>query len=158
LITGASGQLGGYLLRELQGRSGEVITWSGSRTGDLFGHVLHPIDLLDSAAIADAFGEAQPDVVIHAAALARVSDCFTESTKARRVNTAATITMADLSARSGARFVFVSTDLVFDGERGPYTEGDPPSPLSVYGQSKADADVAVLTMSRAVVARISLLY
>src|SRR6516164_7078858 len=96
LITGASGQLGGYLLRELQGGSGEVITWSGSRTGDLFGHVLHPIDLLDSAAIADAFGGAQPDVVIHAAALARVSDCSATPAKARGVNTAATVTLAEM--------------------------------------------------------------
>ncbi len=158
LITGASGQLGCYLLRELQGRSGEVIAWSGSKRGDLFGHVLRPIDLTDSAAITVAFTEARPDVVLHAAAMARVADCFADPEKARRINTTATATLAELSACYGARFVFVSTDLVFNGERGHYDEQDPVSPLSIYGQSKAAAEAAVLTAPRAVVARISLLY
>jgi dTDP-4-dehydrorhamnose reductase len=155
LITGASGQLGGYLLREL---SGQVLAWSGSRGGEFLGHTLHPLDLADAAAIADAYREARPEVVIHAAALARVSDCFADPDKSHRVNTQATAALAELSAQCGARFVFVSTDLVFDGERGSYTEQDAPSPLSVYGRTKAAAEVAALTAPRAVVARVSLLY
>jgi dTDP-4-dehydrorhamnose reductase len=158
LITGASGQLGCYLLRELHKRHGQVVAWSGARRGDRFGHVLLPIDLADSAAIADAYNEARPEVVIHAAALARVSDCYTDPEKARRVNTVATSALAELSARRKARFVFVSTDLVFDGERGSYREQDLPSPISVYGRSKADAEVAALAAPRGVVARVSLLY
>jgi dTDP-4-dehydrorhamnose reductase len=158
LITGASGQLGGYLLRELRVGSESVITWSGSRRGELLGHSLRPIDLEDPDAITAAFHVARPDVVIHAAALARVSECYADPAKAQRVNTTATALLAKLSARSGARFVFVSTDLVFDGEHGNYTERDASSPLSVYGRNKAAAEGAVLTVPRAVVARVSLLY
>ena len=55
LITGASGQLGAYLLREFHGRSEQVVAWSGSRQGELFGHVLRPIDLTDVVATADAY-------------------------------------------------------------------------------------------------------
>jgi dTDP-4-dehydrorhamnose reductase len=158
LITGASGQLGGYLLRELRGGVGEVVAWSGSRAGELFGHTLRPVELSKSASIADAFDEARPDLVIHAAAMARVSDCYADPEKARRVNAAATATLAELSARRGARFVFVSSDLVFDGARGRYTEQDSPSPLSEYGRSKAAAEPTTRAVPRAAVARVSLLY
>ena len=60
--------------------------------------------------------------------------------------------------RCGARFVFVSTDLVFDGDRGNYRETDPPNPLTVYGRTKADAEKEVLAFPGTAVARLSLLY
>jgi dTDP-4-dehydrorhamnose reductase len=66
--------------------------------------------------------------------------------------------LAELAADVGARFVFVSTDLVFDGERGNYREDDPPSPVTVYGRTKADAEAAVLAVPGTAVARFSLLY
>lgn len=158
LITGASGQLGGYLLRALQRHPGGVVAWSGSRAGELFGRALHPINLADAQAVTEEFDEARPDVVIHAAAMARVSDCHADPEKAHQVNAAATATLAGLAARRGARFVYVSTDLVFGGERGRYAEEDAPSPLSEYGRSKAAGEVAALAVPRAVVARVSLLY
>jgi dTDP-4-dehydrorhamnose reductase len=158
LITGASGQLGGYLLRALRDHGGEVVAWSRSRAGELFGRVPHPIDLADARAVEAAFDEARPEVVIHAAAMARVSDCHADPEKAHRVNAAATATLAGLAARRGARFVYVSTDLVFGGDRGRYAEADAPSPLSEYGRSKAAGEVAALAVPRAVVARVSLLY
>src|SRR5207302_4863142 len=66
--------------------------------------------------------------------------------------------LAELAAQGGARLLFVSTDLVFDGEHAPYREGDRPAPLSVYGRSKAAAEAAVRAVPRGVVARVSLLF
>jgi dTDP-4-dehydrorhamnose reductase len=158
LVTGASGQLGGYLLRHLRDRGEEVVAWSGSVRGDVCGVPLRVVDLTDGAAMAMAFREAKPQLVIHAAAMARVDECYRDPKRARRVNTDATGRLAELAAKAGARFVYVSTDLVFDGERAPYRETDPPQPLSMYGHTKADGETAALAVQRTVVARVSLLF
>ena len=156
LVTGASGQLGAYLLRELRGA--DVTAWSGSSRGERFGVPLRPVDLADRDAVAAAFREARPDAVIHAAALARIADCRRDPEQARRVNTDAAALLGGLADAAHARMVHVSTDLVFDGEHASYREDDPPRPLSVYGRTKADAETAVLAAPRSAVVRVSLLY
>jgi dTDP-4-dehydrorhamnose reductase len=156
LVTGATGLLGGYLLRELRDES--VVAWSGSQQSSAFSVPLTRIDVTDHDVTAAAFRAAAPDAVIHVAAVARVDECRREPDKARRVNTDATRHLAELAADRGARFVFVSTDLVFDGEQGNYREDDLPNPLTVYGRTKADGEAAVMAISRTAVARLSLLH
>jgi dTDP-4-dehydrorhamnose reductase len=158
LLTGASGQLGAYLLRELTAAGAEVTAWSGSHRGGLFGVALRPVDLADSAAVAGAFEQARPVAVIHAAAVASIAECHRDPERARRVNVGGTAILAELAAAAGARLVLVSTDLVFDGEHAPYREADPPAPLSVYGRVKAEAEAEALSAPRAAVARVSLLF
>ncbi|MBV9121967.1 MAG: SDR family oxidoreductase [Planctomycetes bacterium] len=158
LLTGASGQLGSYLLRELRQREVPVTAWSGSRTGPLFGVPLRPVDLADPDAVARAFAEAQPTVVIHTAALATVAQCCRAPEQADRINRGGTAVLSELAARSQARLLLVSTDLVFSGEKGWYRESDSPGPLSVYGRTKAAAEQAVLTRPRQAVVRVSLLF
>jgi dTDP-4-dehydrorhamnose reductase len=157
LITGAGGLLGAYLLRETANRA-NVVAWGGLRGGEQFGIPLRPIDLTDAAAVTSALRSARPDVVLHAAALARVADCWRDAERARRVNADATQTLARLAADAGARLVLVSTDLVFDGENAPYRESDAASPVSVYGRTKRAAEEAVLSVPRSAVVRVSLLY
>jgi dTDP-4-dehydrorhamnose reductase len=157
LVTGASGQLGGYLLRELAAAGEAVIAWSGSTRGPLLGVDLQPVDLADAAELGAAFRQARADFVVHAAALAKVADCYHDPRRAEQVNTRGTAVLAELAAAAGARLVLSSTDLVFDGERAPYREDDPPAPLSVYGRTKAAAEGPVLAAG-GVVARVSLLY
>jgi dTDP-4-dehydrorhamnose reductase len=156
LVTGATGLLGGYLLRELRGES--VVAWSGSQQTTVLGELLTRVDITDPAATAAAFREAAPDAVIHAAAVARVDECRRDPDKARCVNTDASWHLAELAAGRAIPFVFVSTDLVFDGERGHYSEADEPNPLTVYGRTKDYAERAVLIMPYSAVARLSLLY
>jgi dTDP-4-dehydrorhamnose reductase len=157
LITGASGQLGAYLLRDLHGREG-VAAWSGASGGESFGIRWRPVDLGDADAVAAAFRAARPDVILHAAAWARLADCWRDPEGARRVNTTGTRMLADLADTSGARLVLVSTDLVFDGERAPYREEEQAVPMSVYGRTKLDAEAPVRALRRGAVARVSLLY
>jgi dTDP-4-dehydrorhamnose reductase len=158
LVTGASGQLGAYLLRELAGKEVQLIAWSGSTSGSLFGFPLRPTDLSDRDAVASAFQEARPAAVIHAAALATVAACGREPDRSWTVNVQTTAVLAELAAQAGARLVLVSTDLVFDGERGWYDEDDAPAPLSIYGRTKLAAEKAVLAAPRCLVARVSLLF
>jgi dTDP-4-dehydrorhamnose reductase len=155
LITGASGLLGVYLMRERAGH--ETIGWSGSRQEPLCGP-LQPVDLSDPTQVESAFKAARPEVVIHAAALARVADCHRDPDRAQRINAGGTATLVRLAKEAGARLVLVSTDLVYDGEQAPYREEDPPTPVSVYGRSKVAAETAVLAEPGNLVVRVSLLY
>jgi dTDP-4-dehydrorhamnose reductase len=158
LVTGASGNLGGYLLRELAGTAEPVVAWSGSRAGELFGMPLRPVALTDRAAVARAFHEARPDVVLHSAALSSMAECARDPDRARAVNTGGTALLAELAAEARARLVLVSTDLVFDGEQGDYRESDLPGPLSVYGRTKQAAEQATRASPGAAVVRVSLLF
>ena len=158
LLTGASGQLGGYLLRELAGIDVPTVAWSRARAGRHYGCELEPVDLADRGRLAAAFRRARPAAVIHAGALASMAECRRDPHRAHRVNTEGSATLAELAAAAGARLLLVSTDLVFDGEQGWYHEQDPPSPLSVYARTKVAAEGAVLAVSRSAVVRVSLLF
>ena len=158
LLTGASGQLGGYLLREIAKDGAPVVAWSRSRSGPLFGVELQPVDLTATDKVAEAFRRAAPTTVIHAGAMTGVGECRRDPERAHRVNTHGTAFLADLAEQAGARFLFVSTDLVFDGEKGCYREEDKPAPLSIYGRTKLAAEAAVLAVPRGIVLRVSLLF
>jgi dTDP-4-dehydrorhamnose reductase len=158
LITGARGQLGPYLLRELAGRDIAVIAWSGSRRGEICGFPLQPVDLAQAEQINAAFQIARPTVVIHAGAITTVAECFRDPRRAEAINTQATGMLTDLAAQAGARLLFLSTDLVFNGEKGWYRESDLPSPLSVYGRTKLAAEQLVLHYAGGAVIRLSLLF
>jgi dTDP-4-dehydrorhamnose reductase len=151
LVTGASGVLGGYIVRRLVEQGQPHVAWSGPRSAT-------GVDLGDPSAVSASLRAASPAVVIHAAAMARLSDCHRDHERAQRINTAGTALLADLCAAGKARLVYVSTDLVFDGEHAPYRETDPPAPLSIYGQTKAAAEQAVLAHPGNTVVRVSLLF
>ncbi len=158
LITGASGQLGAYLLRHLVRSNHHVVAWSGSRTDERYGVQLRPVNLNDSNTVKREFAVARPDVVIHAAAITNVAACHRDPIQANRINTQATAALAELCHGSGGRLLFTSTDLVFDGERGNYSESDAAIPLSIYGRTKLDAEKLALACPGAIAVRLSLLF
>src|SRR5438128_991046 len=102
LLTGASGQLGSYVLREIVKSGFPVVAWSGSRTGRLFGVELQPVDLADPDRIVTAFRSAAPTTVIHAGAIAAVAECRRDPVRADQVNTQATAILAQLAEQAGA--------------------------------------------------------
>jgi dTDP-4-dehydrorhamnose reductase len=148
LLTGATGRLGAYLLRDLRGRGLDVTAWGGRSA----------VDLCDPDTTATAFREANPELVVHTAALSSVEECEHDPALARRANEDATRRLAELAAAGRARLAFTSTDLVFDGDRGGYRETDPATPRSTYGATKLAAERAALATPGAVVVRLSLLY
>jgi len=158
LVTGASGTLGSYIVQELAPSERSVIGWSGTAPAEYCGVSILPVDLANRDAMTAAFQAAKPDIVIHAGAMARIDDCFRSPERARRINVEGTQHFAELSSQHRSRLVYLSTDLVFDGSQPPYREDDPPRPLSVYGRTKADAELAVLASQNGVVVRLSLLF
>jgi dTDP-4-dehydrorhamnose reductase len=113
-------------------------------------------DLLNPGAVSDLLDRVQPDWVIHCAALANMDDCEKQPDLAQRLNAELPGEIARETAGRGIRMVQISTDAVFDGVRGNYTEEDLPNPLSVYAHTKLAGEQAVLASSdQAVVARVN---
>lgn len=111
-------------------------------------------DLLAIDALERAVHEVNPDVVLHCAALADHSLCESNEDLAIRVNAQASGVLAGAASKAGARFVYVSTDAVFSGERGWYSEDEAVCPTSAYGRSKALGEEAVIAAHpTAVIAR-----
>ena len=135
LVTGAHGQLGTELVLAGEAAGHEVVG-TDVRTGGA--------DLTDADAVAALVAQVRPDAVVHAAAFTAVDRCETEPELARAVNATATGYVARAAEAVGAHLVYVSTDYVFDGTKvGPYDEADRPRPLSVYGRSKLEGELAV---------------
>ena len=141
LVTGTSGLLGLNLALE------------NARKHMVFGVDRLPLktdafqviqtDLLYLGVLEHLFEQTQPDWVIHCAALADMEACETNPSLAQQLNAELPGELAALVARYGARLVHISTDAVFDGQRGNYTEKDSPNPLSVYARTKLDGERAV---------------
>jgi dTDP-4-dehydrorhamnose reductase len=146
-ITGANGLIGNYLVQTAPRYASR---WRvRALTRDQF-------DLLDFAAVRREFQKDQPQIVIHCAAISAAAVAQKNPELARRVNVEVTKLLAELAAE--IQFVFFSTDLVFDGRKGNYTEIDAPNPLHIYGETKAAAEEIVLKNSRHLVVRTSLNY
>ena len=127
LLTGAEGLLGQHLIHYP-----EIIPTTRAT-----------MDITDPLAVADVIARTKPSAIIHAAAMTQVDPCELDPASCRRVNIEATERLAQHAARIGARFIFLSTDFIFDGLAGPYREDDTPNPLSVYGRSKWEAEECV---------------
>ena len=102
------------------------------------------LDVTDTGRVLATVGENRPDVVIHAAAYTDVDGCERDPDRAFRVNALGTWNAAAACRQSDAALVYISTDFVFDGEKGePYTEYDVPRPIGCYGASKLAGETHV---------------
>ena len=127
-IFGATGLLGKALMREWKE---DEVTGFGSADGDI----------RDAEQVLRLVQRSRPDWIVLAAAYTDVDGCETNRDLAFNVNCRGAVNVAQAAKQHGARLLFVSTDYVFDGTKTtPYATGDPRSPRSVYGQSKAEAE------------------
>ncbi|MBL7743761.1 MAG: SDR family oxidoreductase [Chitinophagaceae bacterium] len=147
LVTGANGFLGYYLCEMLLARNYTVIaTGKGDCRlpfHDQTGFIYETMDFTDPFSVHDVFEEHKPGIVIHAGAMSKPDECEQNQWQAYVVNTEGTITLLLNAEEHKSTFVFVSTDFVFDGEKGMYKEDDRPSPVNFYGKTKLEAEEAV---------------
>lgn len=158
LLTGATGRLGPYVVRELLERGLTPDCWSGSGSRSWRGQTTRKVDLCNAEEVRRAFAESNPEIVIHLGAVSNVETCRKDPELARRVNVQAAGLLSELASTAGVRLVSASTDLVFDGELGNYREDQPAVPLSCYGRTKLAGELQVLSDAKAVVVRLALLY
>jgi dTDP-4-dehydrorhamnose reductase len=145
MVTGASGQVGVDLLDVLAGltpRGGDPsFQPDGRPVGvdefDVLGLGHHELDVSDADAVQRAVGAARPDVIVHLAAYTAVDRAQIEEDLCFAVNAAGTEAMSLAAKEFGAHLISISTDYVFDGNKGAsYVEDDVTNPLNVYGASK----------------------
>ena len=144
-ITGSNGLIGSYLVQTAPPAAANWRVRALTRAD---------FDLLDFSKVETEFFKAKPQLIIHCAAISAVGDAQKNPVFARRVNVALTQHLAELA--HDLPFVFFSTDLVFDGRKGNYTETDATNPLHVYGETKAMAEEIVLKNPRHLVVRTSI--
>ncbi|HEV8585468.1 MAG TPA: SDR family oxidoreductase [Methylomirabilota bacterium] len=155
LVIGASGQVGGALLRALAERGHEAVgTWRSFRVEGL-----EPLDLRDRARAAGLVERLRPDWIFCTAGMTRADLCEERPADARREIVDDPLALAEAGRRVGSGFLFYSSAYVFDGKTGAYTEAEPPSPINVYGECKVAAERRIAAeVERWIVARTIVVY
>ncbi len=144
LLTGANGFLGYYLTRQLL-EAGHTVVATGKGACRLpFGGQpsfhYYELDFTDALEANRLITETMPEVIVHAGAMTKPDDCELDPEQAMLVNSAGTRIMLEAAAASGAFFVFISTDFIFDGEEGMYDEQAEGDPVNYYGVTKLEAE------------------
>jgi dTDP-4-dehydrorhamnose reductase len=155
-IAGASGLLGSNCMKHFteQGWDVKGSYFSYATEGTVFYNTLQPDDPnnFDIRAFA-------PDVIVHCGALTHVDYCEQHPEESYTQTVQSTINLAAMAKACNAKMVYISTDYVFDGKNGPYTEDAPVNPISVYGRHKLEAEQLVLKeIPGALVLRITNVY
>ena len=152
LITGGSGYLGRHLVRQAAAKW-QVVATHFSHPTALAGCQTTPLDVRDRPAVARLLADLRPTVVIHTAYDMSSPEAM------QPVIVEGTRHVAAAACAVGARLVAMSTDVLFDGEHGPYGEADPPNPVTAYGRAKAEAERIVAELCpQAAIVRTSLIY
>ncbi|MGB3136834.1 MAG: NAD(P)-dependent oxidoreductase [Nodosilinea sp.] len=166
LVTGASGFLGWHLCQAAQ-PTWQVEGIYHRHPPPLPGVALHAVDLTNLNTLMPWLKALNPDAVIHTAALSQPNRCEQAPDLSYALNVDVTRALARFCSRSDAEcgtsrpipFAFTSTDQVFDGQAGPYSETSVPSPINVYGRHKVEAEALIRALHpAAVICRLPLLY
>lgn len=159
LITGGSGFLGTRITAMLKGRYRLCSTFCSAPHG-IAGCESVKLDLRSRQEVEKTVEKTAPDIIIHAAAVSSPDLCEKDKQTARDINTGGSHTLLGAAKRAGSpRMVYISTDMVFDGEKGGYTEQDIPAASNHYGMTKREAETLFLQeYENILVLRISLQY
>jgi len=143
LLTGASGFLGWNICKaaKCDWQVHGIVYNASFRIQEV---ILHKLNLSDVSKVRKLFEEIHSDAVIHTAAISDANYCQQHPDETFSINVTATVLLAELCAERKIPFVFTSSDLVFDGKKGNYSEDDAVNPVSKYGEQKAAAEALVL--------------
>lgn len=149
LITGSNGLLGQKIVRQLKKRKIEFLATSKgeNRNPDCENSKYVSMDICSEEEIAQVFHSFLPTHVIHTAAMTNVDACELNPKDCYETNVLATKKLFNEAKKIEAHFQLLSTDFIFDGEKGNYIEEDEPNPLSVYAKSKVDAEQFLISDS-----------
>lgn len=141
-ITGGSGLLGGNLAMMAREKYKTYAAYHDHpikiKNCDTF-----PIDIRNQHEVLRAITKIRPEVIVHTAALTNVDYCEDHHDEAWSLNVEGTRNLAKAAVSVGAKFIYISTDSIFDGKRGMYTEDDNPNPLSYYAKTKLEGEKVI---------------
>jgi dTDP-4-dehydrorhamnose reductase len=155
LVTGASGLLGFHYAWQASQKAEVIgITHSQALVNTPFQSI--KMDLSQPGTGGKIIAQYKPDVLIHCAALANVDACDMQPELADRMNAVLPGELAQAAEKNGIRMLHISTDAIFDGNKGNYREEDEPNPLSTYARTKLKGEQAVLQVCPdAIIARVN---
>lgn len=147
LITGSNGLLGQKLVKQLLKRNVHFLATSNgeNRNTDCPGDFYKMMDICDAQQVNEVVAAFHPTHIIHTAAMTNVDACELNPEACTAINVGGTKNVFQAATSAGAHFQLLSTDFVFDGSKGNYSEKDPVNPLSIYAQSKVDAENLLLS-------------
>ncbi|MEW6350111.1 MAG: SDR family oxidoreductase [Thermodesulfobacteriota bacterium] len=143
LITGGSGFLGGNLLKIASRQFGVYGTYHRFLPPDNGPWKWVHLDIRNRNEVDATLAAINPKAIIHAGGIGGIARCEADKGAAYAVNVVGTGNVAQIARRRGIRLIHVSTDLVFDGLKGHYTEDDQPNPVCCYGETKRRSEDAV---------------
>ncbi|MFH1663497.1 MAG: SDR family oxidoreductase [archaeon] len=127
-------------------------------TADIAGKVDYSLDITDEQSLIYLFKDLNPDIVLLTAGITSVDFCEAHKIQATEVNFEGTRNVVDACRAFNSKLVFFSTDYVFDGIKGNYTENDKTNPINFYGKTKVQGEELVKGTDSFLIARVSLLY
>jgi len=149
LVTGSNGLLGQHLVKLLVQEGYRVVATGrgGNRLPAALAAqcVYYDTDITDEWGVHELFVKEAPEVVVHAAAMTQVDECQLNPERCEVVNVKATAQLVLEAEAASRHFIYLSTDFVFDGEKGDYREDDHLNPVSWYGFTKVQAESVVET-------------
>ena len=155
IITGASGLLGSKIVKLAKNDYRVIPLYN---TKPLYPNSLK-LDVTNQKQVSDLFSKLKPDVTIHTAAETNVDKCETQKKLAWKINVEGTRNVAEACSETNAKMVYISTDYVFDGEKGLYTEEDTPNPINHHGITKLEGENQVKKLCKNhIILRTSVLY
>jgi dTDP-4-dehydrorhamnose reductase len=146
LITGSNGLLGQKIVNQcLERKINFIATSLGENRNSICPNEnYYSLDITNKNQVERCFNDNMPTHVIHTAAMTNVDQCELDPIGCERLNVTSTQYLSDQCQRNNIHFQLLSTDFVFDGIKGDYSEEDEPNPLSVYAKSKVDAENLLL--------------
>lgn len=147
LITGSNGLLGQKIIKELQEAHPKTkiiaVSKGENRLTELTGFDYYNVDISEKIEIQTLIDKELPNVIINSAAITNVDICETEKEMCWRVNVDAVRYISESCEKNNIHLIQLSTDFIFDGKNGPYSEEDEANPLSYYGESKLASEEIV---------------
>jgi len=145
LVTGSNGLLGQKITDALLNDKNILLEYVASSRGSnrhlkKDGYVYIDLDITDHGQVKKVIEHYMPDIIINTAAMANVDSCERNPEDSYKVNVEAVANLIRICEKQGIHLVHLSTDFVFDGEEGPYTEEDLPNPVNIYGKHKWEAE------------------
>ena len=162
LVTGSNGLLG-QKITDLALLDPEIDLVASSKGSNRYpitsGYRYVDLDVCDANQLLTTITKIKPDTIIHTAAMTNVDACEDDRETCRKLNVDAVKSLATICKAQEIHLIHLSTDFIFDGASGPYTEDDEPNPLSYYGQSKLDAEQLIQASGcRAAILRTIIVY
>jgi len=144
LITGAQGRFGTYAVQKFS-QNHSVIDSDKERD-------------ITKPQIVSHIIAAKPDIIIHAAAETNVDKCEIHQESAHQINVLGTINVIKAAQLTAAKLIYISSDYIFDGNKGNYIETDRPNPINYYGKTKWEAEQQIMKYTNSLIIRSAVLY